>query len=285
MLCFACPNCHEVMSAPDDAVGETVACPMCYQYLQVPKMAPTMEAPGAQKQKAKAAARQQQVMAPPPPAPPRAAPPPPVTAKPPPNLPVATPPPPPPPKPRVPRRPFKVILREKLAKLPKPTLPKLPMLPKKVWLGAAGAVAFLGVVFLCMGGFSFLGLGSKGVKPSTKQKLRLQEEEALSDITAKTLFRAYQENVVKADNEYKGKELYITGELHSVDQPDTGQIIVYLSGGRYELTRVSCVLDAKYRDDVAFLKPGAKIRVKGICEGKSRHSGHVMMNKCDLLKD
>lgn len=216
----------------------------------------------------------------------------PVMAKAPP-MPVATPPA-PPPKPRAPRKPFKVILRERLAKLPRlklPTakIPKLPAVPKlswKAWLATGGAVVVFSFMFLCLGGASFLGFGNKGVKPNPNVKKKVVEDEGpsdpLLDITARTLFKAYQENVLRADDMYKGKELYLLGDVDSVDRTESGTIYVYLVGGRYELTKVRCMIDGKYRDDVADLTRGARIRVKGTCEGKSTH---VILSNCKVLKD
>lgn len=271
MLCFPCPKCREMMSAPDDAVGETVACPLCYQYLQVPKVAPT-RAPQAPAQPQ--LARQQSARAPAPPPPPRpvqqqvmAAPPRPAT------------PPAPPPKPSPPRRPLKVVLNERLAGL-KARMPAVNLAKVPKWAWAAGAGGLVVLLLFSM----IVASGGRGVKPSKDLVKKANvDDDVLYDLKATTLFREYQENRLKADQDYKGKELFLAGEVHSVDQADSGNIIVYLIGGRYELTRIHCSLDAKFRDDVVRLKAGSKVRIRGKCEGKSSHSGHVMMTNCELL--
>lgn len=282
MLCFPCPKCREMMSAPDDAVGETVACPLCYQYLQVPKVAPTRE-PQPQP------VRQQPARAAAPPAPP---PPPPyapakqqqVMAAPPRPAPAAPPrpaPPPPPVQPKVPAKPFKVVLNEWLAAA-KAGLAKLnlPKLPKWAWIaGGAGVVVLLLIVVS-------LGSGSRGIKPNKDlPKKNKADDDVLFDIKASTLYREYYENRIKADQDYKGKELFLAGVVESVDRTDTGGVIVYLLGKQYELTKVHCALDPKYKNDVTHLARGSKVRIRGICAGRSNHSGHVMMTDCELLQD
>jgi DNA-directed RNA polymerase subunit M/transcription elongation factor TFIIS len=47
---FSCPNCNQVLEAPDDMAGEVVECPGCQQQMTVPQP-PALESPetGAKK--------------------------------------------------------------------------------------------------------------------------------------------------------------------------------------------------------------------------------------------
>lgn len=100
-----------------------------------------------------------------------------------------------------------------------------------------------------------------------------------AEISAEKLFVAYDANEVAADNNYKDKQLLITGTVNEISKDFTDAIIVQLDGGGY-IQEVWC-----YFDDAkaaANLSKGEKISVIGKCNGFMMKN--VMIKDCTLAE-
>lgn len=100
-----------------------------------------------------------------------------------------------------------------------------------------------------------------------------------AEISAEKLFAAYDANEVAADNNYKGKQLLITGTVNEISKDFTDAIIVQLDGGGY-IQEVWC-----YFDDAkaaANLSKGDRISVIGKCNGFLMKN--VIVKDCSLSK-
>ena len=95
-------------------------------------------------------------------------------------------------------------------------------------------------------------------------------------VSAKDLLEAYSANEVKADSQYKGKLLTITGQVTSIDVM-FGQTSVTVGTGEIFEFGISCYTQDSETDKVANLNKGDAVTVTGICDGKSLS---VSMRKC-----
>jgi hypothetical protein len=133
--------------------------------------------------------------------------------------------------------------------------------------------ALTSIVFVALGmgtAPSKSGTGSTG--ESNKPKAAAQDppkENKSPDVTvaAATLLKAYQDNQVAADANYKGKRLRVSGKLHNVTTGFIGGVDLNVNGGgQFEITNVTC----KFKEappGAARLSPGDSVTVDGDCSG------------------
>ena len=95
-------------------------------------------------------------------------------------------------------------------------------------------------------------------------------------ISAKDLMDAYSANEVKADSQYKGKQLTITGKVTSVDVMFGQTSVTIGTGAAFEIG-VLCYTQDSEKDKVANLNKGDAVTITGICDGKSLA---VAVRKC-----
>lgn len=104
---------------------------------------------------------------------------------------------------------------------------------------------------------------SEQTKPSTTA-------EQIVSVSASKLCAAYKENEVNADNTYKNKKVEITGTVVSIGKDALNQTYVLLSdNNQYSFLSVQCYINNSSLEQVANLKPGDSITIKGECGGFS----------------
>jgi hypothetical protein len=87
------------------------------------------------------------------------------------------------------------------------------------------------------------------------------------DVTADTLYRAYAENEIAADRDYKNKVLAVSGTISSIGAGSQyAGPVVTLRVGNTEMA-VICNLDHGQENAAAALKAGQKVIIKGRCQG------------------
>ena len=111
--------------------------------------------------------------------------------------------------------------------------------------------------------------------------------DTLIEITAEKLIKAYQENEIKASNQYKDKYLKVMGYVNNISRSDnvflSDSFYVYIDDGNpYNFNDICCLLNDKSIDLAADIKPGDKIEIIGRCEGFSITS--VDMYDCTIIK-
>ncbi|MGE3803893.1 MAG: hypothetical protein AB7K24_04370 [Gemmataceae bacterium] len=276
MLCFACPNCSETMSAPEEAAGETVACPHCYQYLQVPTL------PGMKKKAPPP---------PPPPVPPRS------SAPPPPPRGGMAPAPVPPSRPQPQPQPQAAAYAQ-APNVPVVTVPAAPAAPPSitdrrnrphdaqqllqlrfdyfpVW---AWTLAALGIGLLLCTFVVFLVRGY--TSGSNRVNTGLSDPEL--DVTALQLFYHFKTDKAAADAKYTGKLIYVLGSVDSVVIPDERTVRVYLVGQDLgSLSKVECVFKRDLARAANLIR-NQRVSIKGICRGKDVH---VLVTDCAFLDE
>ncbi len=87
--------------------------------------------------------------------------------------------------------------------------------------------------------------------------------------------KEYQSNEIAADSKYKGKLIEIYGTVESVGKDIFGDPYVALKGVGFFC--VQCFFGNEFLPELAKVKKGDFIFVKGFCEGKM---GNVLIKKC-----
>lgn len=105
----------------------------------------------------------------------------------------------------------------------------------------------------------------------------LLEKRREKTVLAIDLVRAYEENEVASDQDFKGEKFYVEGYIEDIGKDILDNIYVTLKSN--ELFRsVQCYLDDGGK--VAKLHKGQKITVFGRCDGLMMN---VLMNNCELV--
>jgi hypothetical protein len=98
------------------------------------------------------------------------------------------------------------------------------------------------------------------------QRAAEQQEWARHNVTARTLYDAYDANEVSADDQYKGRTLNVSGVIKSIDKDFMNNIIVRFSTGRFLETVDAYMLDEQ-KANAAALRKGQRIvltcRIRG----------------------
>lgn len=102
------------------------------------------------------------------------------------------------------------------------------------------------------------------LKSDTNNSILHLDTVTIIDVTAMELTAAYVANEVKADHDYKGKQILVTGEIIDIKKGVADHIYVVLKGSE-KYRSVQCY----YADekDAQTLKKGMEISFKGKCDG------------------
>lgn len=134
------------------------------------------------------------------------------------------------------------------------------------------------VVFLLLVAAMVLAAGTSGddEKKDKKAKAEVSQGEAAFSGSAATLYSAYEENEVAADAKYKGQILEISGTISNIGKDIMNEPYVALKTG-HVLGEVQCMFSKSDSNQLASLRKGQKITVKGKCGGKMMN---VILRNC-----
>jgi hypothetical protein len=121
---------------------------------------------------------------------------------------------------------------------------------------------------------------SKTAEAPAQNAQASQEEIKKNTISAKALVDAYEANEVSADDQFKGKTVYVSGKVGDIAKDVLDNIYIILKTGDMEINNVQC-----YFDDAATaakLSKGQKITLKGECKGKVILN--VVVEDCELVQ-
>ena len=103
---------------------------------------------------------------------------------------------------------------------------------------------------------------------------------------AATLIGAFEENEVKANQQYLDKVVEVEGAIRSVNQDEAGLYTVTL-GDDGSLSSVRCSVDSVFSEQASELQPGGSITVRGVCTGFMADpllGSDVTLVRCTILK-
>jgi len=105
-------------------------------------------------------------------------------------------------------------------------------------------------------------------------------QQASISITAEELYKDYEDNEVAADQKYKTRVLEVSGTVESIGKDILDEMYVTLKVGEYSIMTIQCYFSGTYKNALAQLKKGQRIKLKGRCDGKF---GNVLLKGCILL--
>ena len=117
-------------------------------------------------------------------------------------------------------------------------------------------------------------LQTEQVKISENQ---IKEVES-NNYSAYDIDKAFEDNEISADEQFKGKEFYITGMIDDFDKGPFGGVYVDLKGKGF--LPIRCEFKASEKSTLSQLTKGTTITIKGKCDGKT--IGSVSFTNCTL---
>ena len=97
-------------------------------------------------------------------------------------------------------------------------------------------------------------------------------------VTADKLQKDYEKNEVKADNEYKNKNLLITGKIDAIQKDAFNNMLLKLVGGNNMFLYPSATINKKYADWVSGLNKGNTVKL--VCKGRGFVIGTASLDDC-----
>lgn len=146
-------------------------------------------------------------------------------------------------------------------------------------------VYFVGLAVLgaAVGGDAYQDYKERAEAANTQLEAPLNESAAGVDlkplpleVSAADLFAAYEANEVAADNQYKGKQLAVTGTVAGINKDFTDEVYVEIAGNEF------LNIHARGIDPTvaAGLAKGTKITV--VCDGGGLMMASPILNECEV---
>jgi len=103
------------------------------------------------------------------------------------------------------------------------------------------------------------------------------------DIKAAALFEEFRTNPEASSAKYNGKVLSVTGELNSIEQPDSLTIAVFgFEEGMFGSEGIRFTMNPEHAGELVSIAPGTNITLKGLCTGYN--DTDVILEHCSLEK-
>lgn len=139
----------------------------------------------------------------------------------------------------------------------------------------------LGIIFASAGGHGAKKIDqayAPGTSHVAEQATPAEVAEKLESYTASQIAKAYNDNTVAADHQFKGKRFKITGTVSDISTDIMGSAYVTMRGGVNEFMEPHLVLDDSYKGYAAGLKKGDKITL--VCLGRGDIVKSPMLKEC-----
>lgn len=101
-----------------------------------------------------------------------------------------------------------------------------------------------------------------------------------ASVSASALVEVYESDEAKANQQYLGKTIQVTGAIAEINnQQDT--LVTVLIGESNSMHKVSCLLDSRNIALVRNYRVGQQIIIRGVCTG---YLMDVEMNRCVIIE-
>lgn len=122
---------------------------------------------------------------------------------------------------------------------------------------AAAAIGVFGI-------FAIASVDDDGSSGSAEETSKVKQAASVFNVTDKEIAKAFDENEVAANLKYENKVGTVTGNIIEISK-DFGIYTVMLDGGDW--TGVQCNFAGNVAEQLAPLKTGQRISIKGFCDG------------------
>ncbi len=130
--------------------------------------------------------------------------------------------------------------------------------------------------------FFTTAIASSDEKATEKKVAKAEAEKPAIAITAAALSKAYHDNEVGADQQYKDAVLIVTGTVQSISKDFTDKIYVILEGDDrdFSIADIQCYFSDDHVNAASSLKKGQRVTVKGLGDGLVMN---VILRGCSLV--
>jgi len=124
-----------------------------------------------------------------------------------------------------------------------------------------------------------------GIKEFNRKNADLANVTAKVTIDAPSLTAAFEKDSSAANKTYLGKIIAVTGTVKSIEKGDGATIVL---GNAGSMSSVRCSMDTTHLAEVASVKEGQAVKIKGSCTGYNPDEmglgADVILNRCVLDK-
>lgn len=114
---------------------------------------------------------------------------------------------------------------------------------------------------------------------ATAEKAR-QEAASMPTVTSQQYAKAYEDNTVAADQQFKGKKFKVSGTVTDINTGITGNPVLVLRGAN-EFMQPQFEFDKSALNDMAKLKKGNKVTL--MCTGRGDVAKMAFASDCTML--
>jgi hypothetical protein len=143
--------------------------------------------------------------------------------------------------------------------------------PKKGFFSGCGTLLAIGIGVISVG----TCLATMG---GSKSKTTAAEDSAqpATSVDAAALIKAYKENEVAADQQFKGKRLEVSGVIERVDSDFADEPVIAIGIGGFD----NVLAHGLSKDVAAKLKKGERITL--VCRGNGEVIGSPQLDRCTV---
>ncbi|HYC41037.1 MAG TPA: hypothetical protein VEB63_11185 [Chitinophagaceae bacterium] len=131
-----------------------------------------------------------------------------------------------------------------------------------------------------------IGGGWYGYKEYTRKVPDLSRVRPDITMDSRQLISSFEQDEAGSNAKYLDKIISVRGTVRAVERDETGFYTVILNDGEF-MSSVRCSMDAEHQQDVAGLKEGAGVTIKGACTGFNSNEllgSDVILNRGVLVK-
>ncbi len=124
-------------------------------------------------------------------------------------------------------------------------------------------------------------IGAYGYKEFNRKPANLYDLQVQEIISSDSLLAAYEFDETKANGNFLGKTLLVSGVIAEINNQQDSLLNIFL-GKAEDMHKVSCLLDNNQLETMKKYSVGNPISIKGICTG---FLADVELNRCVIIKD
>jgi hypothetical protein len=140
-------------------------------------------------------------------------------------------------------------------------------------------IIFVVLILIAVGGWY-------GLKEYLRKNVDLENVSAKITTDAPSLITAFEKDSSEANKKYLGKIIAVTGIVKSIEKEDGATLVLANAGN---MSSVRCSMDTTHLADIASVKEGQAVKVKGVCTGYTADEmgigADVILNRCVLEKN
>ena len=158
--------------------------------------------------------------------------------------------------------------------------------PPKKGMSTAGIILLVLVILMALGGGGCalcVCLGAKGIadQQSAEDQKNAEAKRNPVRVPLSTLLKEYKDNEVRADGQYKGKYVEVSGKVNDVKKDLVDHMYITIGTGQsFQIPQVQCYFDDKQKARATTLSKGNPVSIRGRVEGLIFN---VQLKDCEFL--